>query len=465
MKDCSEQTRKVPQASRRLVRLAVRWRRLRVCLAVVAGVALLAGCHPERTTSKGLLLISIDTLRADHLGCYGYGRDTSPFIDSLAARGTLFENAYVQLPGTLPSHMSIFTGLYPSEHNVFPPDGVLAASIPTLPEVLLANGFRTAGHTEGGYMHAGYGFSRGFEKFDHGAWRVETDLTRTFSRGLEFLQEVGGREPFFLFLHTYAVHDPYADARLPESHFPEAYGSLYWQDSPPPGAVSPTGPLLNQLNQQGKVHDDSVKDYYRAAYDAQIRYLDDVLRDFFGTLEAMGLLDEMTIVLTSDHGEEFAEHGKLLHGQIYRETLHVPLIVLHPGLPPGRRIPHLVQSIDIAPTLYDLAEVEAPPPMSGASLVPLLQGEEPVGARDALVTSENSAARSLVRQTDDGSLHQLLWLPREVPEDGLWISRELTFDTFGDEFVARIESFHQPPWTRSLGRRGEARESGFGVTD
>ena len=442
----SRTSRRSPVCARRLVSRSVAGDLRLPGSLLLTGLILLGfmGCGGSPLASRGYILISIDTLRADHLGCYGYERDTSPFIDTLAAHGTLFENAYVQLPGTLPSHMSIFTGLYPSEHNVFPPDGVLSASIPTLPEILMANGFRTGGHTEGGYVHGDYGFARGFEEFSHEAWKIETDVTRTFARGLEFLQGIAPSERFFLFLHTYSVHDPYADARLKGAHFPEAYNSLYWQGPAPPGAVEPTGPLLGQLNQRGTPLDDDVKEYYRAAYDAQIRYLDDVLRDFFTNVEAMGLMEETTVVLTADHGEELADHGKLLHGQIYRETLNVPLIVLHPTLPQGRRLQPLVRSIDIAPTLFDLAGIEAPAPMSGVSFVPLLEGREPKGPSEALVESDNRAIRGLVRQAGDGSIHQLLWVQQENDEAGLWISGEMTFDTFGDELVARVESFRRP---------------------
>ncbi|MGB5400530.1 MAG: sulfatase-like hydrolase/transferase, partial [Thermoanaerobaculia bacterium] len=147
------------------------------------------GCEAEPTKTlaptRGFILISIDTLRADHLSCYGYTRVTSPFIDTLAARGVLFENAFVQLPGTLPSHMSIFTGLYPAEHGVYPPDGVLSPEIPTLPEIFQANGFRTGGFTEGGYVDGDYGFARGFEVFSDRAGQVESDVEETFGRGLE----------------------------------------------------------------------------------------------------------------------------------------------------------------------------------------------------------------------------------------------------------------------------------------
>ncbi len=403
-----------------------------------------SGCTETPVRSRGVILISVDTLRADHLGCYGYSRDTSPFIDSLASRGVLFENAYVQLPGTLPSHMSIFTGLHPAEHNVYPPDGVLSDRIKTLPEVFLANGFRTAGHTEGGYVNGDFGFARGFNEFNDQALFIETDLERTFARGLEFLQRQAKEDRFFLFLHTYSVHDPYADLRMELAHFPPAYGSLYWQGEPPEGAVEPTGPLLTKLNESSTPPSAEVTEYYRAAYDAQIRYLDDVLSGFVAALEGMGLMDEVTIVLTSDHGEELGEHGKFLHSQIYRETLHVPLIVLHPGLEGGRRIRELVQSIDLAPTLYQLAGIESIPRMSGASLVPLLTHGENPGPREAVVESlDASQRRSLVQQTEEG-VFQLLWTRQESREDGLWMSQEVVFDTFDETFVASVESFHRP---------------------
>ncbi len=395
--------------------------------------------------TRGYILISIDTLRADHLGCYGHDRETSPFIDSLAERGVLFENAYAQLPGTLPSHMSIFTGLYPAEHGVYPPNGVLSERIKTLPEILSAHGFRTAGHTEGGYMHGSFGFARGFAEFSDQAYEVECDVERTLGRATDFLERLGEDERFFLFLHTYAVHDPYPDARSPEIyHFPiKTYSKPFWPGEPPAGSVEPTGPLLVEVNRRGVMPPEEVLDYYRAVYDAQIRYLDDLLRDFFARIDELNLSDEVTVVLTSDHGEAFAEHGRLLHEQAYRETLHVPLIVVHPDFTAGRRIPELVQSIDIAPTLLELAGAPHPGPISGRSLLPLLRGSEPQGPREAYAEGGEEAERTIVRQTDDG-LHQLVYRPRSLREQGRWMSRELSFDTFEQELVVEVESFHQP---------------------
>ncbi len=382
--------------------------------------AFLCGCRtasdpPAVAATRGYILISIDTLRADHLGCYGYSRATSPFIDSLAARGVVFENAIVQVPGTLPSHMSIFTGLYPAEHDVRAPAGVLAPDIPTLPELFRQRGFKTAGHTEGGYVHGGYGFARGFDEFSHEAKKIESDAERTFVRGLEFLRRLGPEERFFLFLHTYTVHDPY---------FPlERYAALYW-DGPAPETFRATGPNLAAFNRGKAELTPAALEYFKACYDASINYVDDVVRDFFANLELLALSDEVTVLLTSDHGEEFLEHGRLVHEQIYPESLRVPLIVLHPDLRRPRRIRTLVESIDIAPTLYEIAEIP-PPSMSGRSLVPLLMGREELES-EAYAESATEPIRSVLRFDEDG-FHQLLVRSQagSVPDAGEWGSFQL----------------------------------------
>ncbi len=262
------------------------------CLLIPTGCAL----RGERLP-RGIVLVSIDTLRADHLGAYGYARPTSPFFDELAQRGTLFERAIVQLPGTLPSHMSIFTGLYPAEHGVYPPDNVLAVNVPTLPEVLRAHGFRTAGFTEGGYVDGHYGFERGFDRFADDTGEGSRAVEATLARGLDFLAGLQRDERFFLFLHTYVVHDPYDP--------PPPYERLFWEDSPPAEAWEPTGPNLTAVNRGERTVTPATVRYFEALYDGSIRYFDDRLRAFFARLDELGLTDETTIVLTSDHGEEF----------------------------------------------------------------------------------------------------------------------------------------------------------------
>ena len=413
--------------------------------AVVATVACLAGCRSRQAVApsgfdpqptRGFILISIDTLRADHLGAYGYSRDTSPFLDSLAARGTLFERAVVQYPSTLTSHMSIFTGLYPQEHEVLPPSTVLSGEIETLPEMFRRHGFRTAGHTEGGFMAGGYGFARGFDEFTDTAYGSDTDVERTVGRGLEFLRSLEAEDSFFLFLHTYAVHDPYEP--------PERYRSLFWPGEAPQVADS-SGEFLRQVNKGAREVADETLRYYEAQYDATIRYVDEVLQEFVGELEALGLLEETTLIITSDHGEEFGEHGKVAHTQVYPECLIVPLLIVHPGQSIGSRIPDLVESVDFAPTLLELAGIEPPEAISGKSLVDLMRREsrrDPTSQAYAEVLDEEKARTLLVR--DPRAYLQLLMVEPEPDPVGPWIRDAFTFDT--EEALLRFEahSFHEP---------------------
>lgn len=395
----------------------------RTILALLAVALLATGCRgsdpPSRDLrTRGYILLSIDTLRADHLGAYGYPLDTSPFLDALAARAVLFERCFAQLPGTLPSHMTMLTGLYPMEHGVLPPSGVLDPRIPLLPERLQAAGFRTAGHSEGGYVHGKFGFSRGFGQWSDEAKKIESDIERTLGRGLAFLDGLTAEEPFFLFLHTYVVHDPY---------FPPAEDLARFWTGPAPDAPPATGPVLSRVNRGELELSPEAVDFYRASYDASIHYADRVLRGFFDQLEARGLLAETTIIVTSDHGEEFQEHGRFAHEQVYPEALRVPLIVLHPDLEP-HRVSSLVGLVDLAPTVYDLTGVEPPADLSGTSLVPALVGSLPVdpdtpesafgqdafGSQATVVHRGDGEYRQLVTEATDLTRgHGISWLQQD----------------------------------------------------
>ncbi len=432
----------------------------------------ITGCGAE--PRPNVILISVDTLRADHLGCYGYSRPTSPFIDRLAKRGTLFETAIVQVPGTLPSHMSIFTGLYPNEHGVFPPNGALRLNIPTLPEVLRNAGYRTAGFTEGGFVAGHFGFDRGFDRFDDEIPKLTNDIEFTFSRGLEFLQDQQGSQPFFLFLHTYAVHDPYypplpyttlyVDGLGTPESFENQFGFYRHSEMPlmtperadehsrifdetrrlinrglPPGTDLPTGPYLVVKNRSETMDfSPQALAFYTSLYDASINYVDDVLAAFLGSLEKLGMFDNTVIIITSDHGEEFLEHGKLAHEQVYHECLHVPLIILSPEHEAGRRVQDIVRSIDLAPTIYDLTKVEPPARMSGLSLVPLLDGSKTWPAQEAYAQDSNNTGRSL--HTFDQ--RQLQTVIHKIPER--YYSRVAQFSTDRTKITFSAESFHTP---------------------
>ncbi|QQR73696.1 MAG: sulfatase [Holophagales bacterium] len=393
-----------------------------------------AAARSSASTPTGFIVISLDTLRADRLGAYGYDRPTTPFLDRLAARATLFERAIVQYPGTLQSHMSMFTGLYPREHAVFPPALRLSADIPTLPELFHAAGYRTAGHSEGGFVKGYYGFSRGFDEWDDPDHVAATDLERTLAAGRDFLRRLEPGERFFLFLHTYALHDPYTP--------PVRYRRMFWQGPPPPGAFPPTGPELARVNERGPVPSEPVVAWLSALYDASLRYTDDQLAAFVGDLERSGLLATTTLVVTSDHGEEFLEHGHLSHVETYEETLHVPLLVLRPGQKTGQRVESLVESIDLAPTLLELAGLPAPP-MSGRSYAAALQNPATPLRSEAFAEGESwygGIGRALYR-TAGRELLQLVHTRPLAEPDGSWVSRELRFDTEASRLDLEAVSF------------------------
>jgi arylsulfatase A-like enzyme len=394
------------------------------------------GFSPRPT--RGYILISLDTLRADHLGAYGYHRDTSPFLDRLAERSVLFERAVVQFPGTLISHMSMFTGYYPMQHAVYKPGAVLSPEIETLPERLRAAGFRTSGHTEGGFMAAGFGFERGFEEFVVEQYQSDEDIERTFERGLSFIERLGADERFFVFLHTYSIHDPYEP--------PEAYRHAFWEGAPAT-ALAPDGPTLQAVNDGFRgidpIDEESVE-YFEALYDGSILYVDSVLERFFGRLAALGVADDTTVVITSDNGEEFFDHGKMAHEQIYPESLFVPLLFVHPDLAHGIRVPALVQSIDYAPTLLDLAGLDVPERLPGNSLVPYFREPGAVLATEAYAEVAHPVMMRSVIVDHEGEILQLVVSEPPSDPDGTWMPLRLAFDTDEERLDLELLAFADP---------------------
>ncbi len=302
----------------------------------------------------GIVLISLDTLRADGLGCYGSPEAASPVLDALSRDAILFENEMIQLPGTLPSHISIFTSLYPKQHGVYPPDRMLHKNIRTLPEIMQSAKFSTAGFTEGGYMNGDYGFRRGFDVFrdDIRHWPV------ILNNGIQFLTHHQDK-PFFLFMHTYSIHDPYQP--------PDIFKQIYW-NTPYIPSFQPTGLNLTAVNRGRKTVTSRDIDYFKSLYTAEIRFTDAELERFISFLKKTGLWDRTLLIITSDHGEEFLEHGKLVHEQIYNQLLHVPLIVKPPKWPYRHCVPELVESIDIMPSILRFAGLPRHPQCRGNNL-------------------------------------------------------------------------------------------------
>jgi arylsulfatase A-like enzyme len=327
-------------------------------------LALAAGCG-ERSERPNLLLVSIDTLRADRLGCYGYERDTSPALDRFAREHAVrFAQCVAEAPWTLPSHVTLFSGLHPLRHGVNLPEHAPAGDVTLLAETLRAEGYATFAFTGGGWMSSTWGFDRGFEEFHAG----ELDCADSVQKLVEAIRSADAGRPWFAFLHTYEVHCPYDP--------PEPFASMFASEDAVPIEVAGRcgNPDFNSLSlSSGETR------FLSDRYDGSIRSVDEALGELLDSLEESGALAETVVVITSDHGDELGDHGRIGHERsLQREVLEVPLLVAAPSIAP-RTVVDPVGLADVAPTVLDLLEIEGPgsSEVDGRSLVPLLRGEQP----------------------------------------------------------------------------------------
>ncbi|MEL7058537.1 MAG: sulfatase [Acidobacteriota bacterium] len=409
--------------------------------SLLLGVVVL-GCAPESPPQPNVLLVVVDTLRADHLTTYGYARDTSPRVQSLIAdQGVVVETAYAQAPWTLPSMASLLTGLPPDDLLDVEgrPWGVPSAAR-TLAERFVDAGWATAGFVANPTMHAGNGFAQGFEVFESAPYDLASmalPADRVQAQALDWL-ETAPAEPFFLYVHYLDPHDPYDNAEIPDGRspfFPDYDGPISGGDA--------HGLYLGELELSDPERD---VEHLRALYDSEIRYVD----RFVGELiDALGpRLDNTLIVFTSDHGEEFYENGSFKHGEtLYDELIHVPLIFRWDGeLPAGRRVEGTARLLDIVPTLIEAAGLEpgdadsdlASSWSEGMSLLPALRGgeldERPAWARHF------SAGPERVARMESGSKAILFdryapFKPADTREAALWrrdVDRMPRFEAEGD---------------------------------
>jgi arylsulfatase A-like enzyme len=344
----------------------------------------------EHAKAPNILFIVMDTVRADHLSCYGYGRRTTPNIDRIAREGIVFSNAFSAAPWTLSSHASMFTGLYPSQHQADHGHEYLDERFPTLAEHLGEAGYQTVGFSENPSVGRFGGLARGFGEF-HETWRrplvvraIAKVATRIFhyKDRLEYADRSIGiferwasnnnqrGKPFFAFLNFMAAHGP----RYPRPGF----GSGNWTKENlariEPVNLNPARYYLPQfkLNQQElRIMVD--------LYDSNISYLDSRIADLISYLEKAGILDETILILTSDHGENFGEHGLFEHQFcLYNTLLHVPLILRYPALWAPKRIEKRVSTVFLFKTVLTLAGTSRGGGSENAAMDPLaqLQGQE-----------------------------------------------------------------------------------------
>ncbi len=311
-----------------------------------------------------VVLIAIDTLRADHISAYGAPRPT-PNIDALAASGTLFEQAISAASWTLPSFSSIFTSTFPWTHGVETTERALPNSLTTLGEVFAANGYRTLGFHSSGYVRPIFGFNRGFDEYTQ-----SYGLQRFKRRVAPSLKGMAG-VPLLLFVHTYDAHDPYTSV-------PDDYHDLY-TDPDYEDTKNLSGRLFSRLNEELILEEQDFQ-FIRDEYDGGVRFVDDFLPTMFRLLDANRPGRPRIVVFFSDHGESFGEHDNVGHGAGPRaELTRVPLIFAGSGIPSGRRVKEVSQTLDILPTLVDLLGLDGAPQeqMQGRSLAAKFSDDPP----------------------------------------------------------------------------------------
>jgi len=300
-----------------------------------------AGCA---AAPSNLVLITIDTLRADRLGCYGYSNAQTPNLDQLAKRGVLFENAITHTPLTAPSHASIFTGVYPTVHKVRDTGGfVLAGSQATLAQILQQRGWSTAAFVGSSVLKRQFGFDRGFSVYDDEMPKpdprrvtgdyAERRAAEVVDRALRWVT-TGSGKPFFLWVHLFDPHSPYD----PPSPFREKY----------------SGHL----------------------YDGEVAYTDQQVGRLLAVVMRKTGADNTLVAVLSDHGESLGEHGEYTHGVfLYDSTLRVAFLLAGPGVPAGKRVKFQARAIDVLPTLLELMGAPPPKGIQGISVVPAWKGK------------------------------------------------------------------------------------------
>ncbi len=328
-----------------------------------------AKAQPRGGSAFNVLLITIDTLRADHLGAYGYGRATSPAIDALAARGTLFENAFTHWPKTRGSLAIMLTGRRPSQNGYSKSHPGVAGFNATIASILAAAGYDTAAVVDNPNVAREHGYAKGFANYtqtwDDAALTSEWARTRAITDGaLRYLQSPRER-PFFLWLHYVNPHAPYT----PPSPFNSRFADAAAAAGPAlPVVASFHGGIPRQWAQPGQ----NRLGYYVAQYDGEIAAVDSEIGRLLAALHASGGEAHTVVLLTSDHGESLGEHGYYFdHGEdLFQPSLRIPLIVAGPGVPAAQRSQAFVSTLDVMPTLLDAVKVSYPPELGGQSALP-----------------------------------------------------------------------------------------------
>ncbi|HYU43714.1 MAG TPA: sulfatase [Vicinamibacteria bacterium] len=352
-----------------------------VCLAVLAlscrGDSGLPSPRPPTAPPRSgnglsVLLITIDTLRPDHLGLYGYRRATSPHIDALGQHGTVFDRAFTFWPKTRGSFVMMMTGRRPSQNGYSKTHPILLDFNPTLAAVLKQAGYRTAAVLDNPNLAAQYGYARGFERYretwEEPALATETDRARAITDGgIAYLREARPDQPFFLWLHYVNPHAPYT----PPAPFDRAF-----TDGATSGPrLAPVSGLHGGVKKEWAVPGKTLG-YYVSQYDGEIASVDDEVGRVLDALGSTPVAAKTAVVLTSDHGESLGEHDYYFdHGEdLFDPCLAIPLVVTMPGATGGRRTSEFASTLDLVPTILDAVKVSYPPDLAGTSVLGAVTG-------------------------------------------------------------------------------------------
>jgi arylsulfatase A-like enzyme len=360
----------------------------------------LMGCTREipkaentaRADAPNVLLVSIDTLRRDHLASYGYARDTAPALTRIAQEGAQFENAYSMAPATDGSHASLFTGRTMSEHGKFSHLQRLAQEELTLAELFKDNGYRTFGYTSSVKFNKKSGFGQGFDSFEKSI-EIKNQRSRWALR--QVVKEIDKQqEPWFGFLHTFDPHAPYAP--------PKRYRNRW---HPPSRAIKPqqTTRFIRKHRRRPKRVSKAQLKRLIGLYDAGISFTGFHMTQVRAAVEA-GPTRPTLLVVTSDHGEAFHEHGYLGHDRyLYEEIMQVPLLFWMPGtIAPNTHLEQPIGGIDVFPTIAELAGIALPDNISGRSHAPALRGESVEDDPEEMVLMQSTQRWAIAMNTPTG---------------------------------------------------------------
>ena len=417
----------------------MRWKTLLVLLLalLISGTVLTLRARNSRKypcPDCNVILISIDTLRADHLGCYGYPADTTPNIDEFSKHGVLFRTAIAHAPSTTPSHASIFTSLLPVHHGALRArQRPIAEAVKTMAEILRDAGYRTISFNGGGQVAAMYGFGRGFEIYAREPGSIAQNVEKP-----TYWRQRNPDAKFFMFLHTYEVHAPYQ----PDPRFMEMFDADYTGELD--DKILPR--LLININDGTVAIDEEDVRHIVHAYDAEIRSMDLAFARLVRYMARNKLFDDTIVIFTSDHGEEFGEHaqmGRHSHA-LYDEVLRVPLIIRLPGRKfAGTIVDRQVRGIDILPTVTDLLDLEHLDQFDGSSLTPLMMQRRDV---ERIAVSQIDTRYERIPSSIRTESEKLVLGARSFVEGAAyrWYEKKAEFVGAMHGIELPIESFHVP---------------------